>query len=125
MDDAITATNFKSMMDNLFVDLSSLKDKMAMMKGHWSILMVVINRLQTKKIKSNNFDNGEDKEKIGANPLLSLSQPPTNCVSSFKGVAGLASQGRPIITRPMHAEREGLVFLLLHGGSGLGLELLP
>ncbi|CAO2197162.1 unnamed protein product [Urochloa humidicola] len=74
-DDTVTAADFKSSMDKLFAELTSVRSEITTIKGDQSRLTIVVNRLQSDKHHTESSGTAGDTEK-GDGKDKSVSPPP-------------------------------------------------
>ncbi|CAN6252427.1 unnamed protein product [Urochloa humidicola] len=102
-DDTIIAADFKSSMDKLFAELSSVRSEVTTIKGDQSRLSVAVNRLQSDKHKAESSGGASDKESLAIARTSSstnlrrrhqtLRHLPTNSASSSMTAPKISSDG--------------------------------
>ncbi|CAO2189932.1 unnamed protein product [Urochloa humidicola] len=75
-DDSVTAVDFKSSMNKLFAELSSVRSEITTIKGDQSRLTVAVNRLQSDKHKAGSSGTAGDDEPSGDGKDKSVLPPP-------------------------------------------------
>jgi hypothetical protein len=78
MGDTISAADFKSNMDNLFAEISSVRDEITTIKGGQGRLTVTVHRLQSDKHKTESSGGDKNNQYIYHNSCLG-SQPFNTC----------------------------------------------
>jgi len=80
MGDALSATDFKTSMDKILAEITSVRDEITTIKGEQSRLTVAVNRLQSAKHESGpSGENDDDKDADTQKPLpLPPPPPPTH-----------------------------------------------
>ena len=80
MGDALSATDFKTSMDKILAEITSVRDEITTIKGEQSRLTVAVNRLQSDKHESGpSGENDDDKDADTQKPPpLPPPPPPTH-----------------------------------------------
>ena len=60
MGDHLSATDFKTSMDKILAEITSVRDELTTLKGNQSRLTVAVNRLQTDNHKPESSDGDDD-----------------------------------------------------------------